>query len=242
MNKQIRGVYDADFIPFIVCHNRKGQEEKTLEECILQCDDIIANINTAIKCDTFVGFLTKGKCFRYSVYPEYKGNRKYLEMPKYMNDVKDYLISKYHFVFNSNYEADDFVLSYKTKYKDINCIIISPDKDIINLEGSHYNPRSAEFRYTNKEEAEKYFWISMMVGDTADNIKGIKGIGPVAANKIISEVGLFDSLRATIMNKYCEIYGEREGIRQFYINYYCLKIVDDIDPILLEVELNNTST
>lgn len=242
MDKEIRGVYDADFIPFIVCHNRKGEEEKSLEECMLQCDDLIANINSAINCTTFVGFLTKGKCFRYNIYPEYKGNRKYLEMPKYMNEIKDYLISKYHFVFNPSYEADDFVLSYKTKNKDVNCIIISPDKDILNLEGNHYNPRVAEFIHTNKEEAEKYFWRSMMVGDTADNIKGIKGIGPVAADKIISEVGLFDSLRTTIMNKYCEIYGEREGIRQFYVNYYCLKIVDNIDPILLEVELNNTST
>jgi 5'-3' exonuclease len=238
MVREIRGVWDADFIPFIVCHNRKDSEEKTLEDCIIQCDEMIFNINTAIKCDTFVGFLTKGKCFRYTTYPKYKANRQFLEPPKFMNEVKDHLINTYGFKYELEYEADDLVLSYSIKNKEVNCIIISPDKDILNLEGCHYNPRTAEFVYTSKEGAEKYFWKSMMIGDTADNIKGIKGIGPVAASKIVDELGLFESLRTTIMNKYCEIYGEREGIKEFYVNYYCLKIVDNIHPTLLEVKLN----
>ena len=90
------------------------------------------------------------------------------------------------------------------------------------------------------EEAENYFWKSMMVGDTADNIKGIAGIGPANAERIISNKPLFTSLRAIVLDEYCTKYGEDAGIINFYINYRCLKIVDTIPlEFLQDVKLNN---
>lgn len=238
MDRQLIGVFDADFIPFIACHNKKDTEEKDLNKCIEDCDNLIDNVVKAIKCDYFVGFLTKGKCFRYDIYPDYKGNRKYLDPPKFMNEVKDHLITKYNFVYNKEYEADDLVLSYKMNNPNYDCMIISPDKDILNLQGNHYNPRKGEIVFTSREDSELYFWKSMLIGDSADNIKGCKGIGPVSADKIIANKSIFKSLREEVLEQYCTIFGEREGIKQFYNNYYCLKIVDDIDISLLQVKLN----
>lgn len=236
MNNRI-AVWDADFIPFYVCHSKDKEHIKSLEECIADCDNLIKEINIATGCKYFVGFLTIGKCFRYKIYPEYKGNRKYDSLPTYLKEVKDHLINKYGFKYLMEYEADDLVLSYKNQSSK-ECIIVSPDKDILNLVGTHYNPRRNEFVVTTLEEANIYFWKSMIIGDSADNIKGIKGIGPAGAEKIIKEQKLFDSLRATILEKYCEIYGEGEGITQFYKNYNCLKIVGNI-PFSENVELNN---
>lgn len=219
-------VWDADFVPFYVCHNKEGIE-KSLEECIANCDSIIETINKAIGSTDFIGFLTQGKCFRYKIYPSYKANRKYTQMPKYLNEVRQYMIDHYGFTSNPEYEADDLVISYKNQSKD-DCIIVSPDKDILNTRGTHYNPRKNQFVTTGKEEANVYFWKSMIIGDSTDNIKGIRGIGPAGAEKVTKGHTVFSSLRAAVLDKYCEVLGEDDGIEQFYINYKCLKIVDNI--------------
>ncbi len=235
--------WDADFIPFYVCHSKeKGPTgntiEKPLDKCIEDCDNLIANINTSMGVDLFNGFITKGKCFRYAIYPAYKANRKYDSLPIYLNDVKNYMIGKYNFYGLEGLEADDLVLSYKKQSKD-EVIIVSPDKDILYLEGTHYNPRKNEFVTTTSNEADLYFYKSMMVGDTADNIKGIKGIGPVSAVKILHNKELFSSYKAVVLDKYCEVYGEEQGIINFYTNYRCLKIRDSVNPdIFNNVKLN----
>jgi 5'-3' exonuclease len=234
-------VWDADFIPYYVCHNKDKDYKKTLDDCINKCNELINNINKETQAEAYTGFLTFGKCFRYKVYPEYKGNRKYLNLPDYINEVKDYLINNHNFIYLNDYEADDLVVSYKVQNPNFDITIISPDKDILYLEGINYNPKKNEFIKVSKEESELYFWTSMIVGDTADNIKGIKGIGPVNAKKILSEVKLFSTLRERVLEEYCKIYGESKGIEQFYINYKCLKIVDDI-PLKIDVELNKIIT
>lgn len=219
-------VWDADFIPFYVCHS-KDKSEKSLEQCIIDCDSLIMNVNRLVGCNRFTGFLTKGKCFRYAVYPNYKGNRKYMNLPKYLNEVKKYLEDHYMFAHNPLYEADDLVLSYKNHSKD-DCIIVSPDKDILNLRGTHYNPRKNEFVTTTTLEAETYFWRSMITGDPGDNIKGIKGIGPAGADKIIKSINVLSNLRTAVLEKYCEVFGDEDGITEFYTNFKCLKIVGNI--------------
>lgn len=231
-------VWDADFIPFYCCNSKDKDIVKSLEQCIIDCDILIQSINSQLNCEYFIGFLTKGKCFRYNIYPAYKGNRKYDSLPTYINEVRDHMINNYGFMYIEGYEADDLVMSYK-RQSVANCIIVSPDKDILNLEGTHYNPRKNEFVVTDKEAAELYFWKSMMIGDTTDNIKGIQGIGPANADRIIKNKELFSSLKATVLDEYCKRYGEESGIINFYVNYRCLKIVDNVYfDDLLNVKLN----
>lgn len=238
MDSPLVGIWDADFIPFIICHNKKDAEAKTLEQCIQLCDEFIESINTTLGLDYYVGFLTKGKCFRYEIEPNYKANRKYDNLPTFMNEVRDHLALKYGFKNVEEYEADDLVLSYKKHNSTYDCIIISPDKDLLNLEGTNYNPRKGEIVHCSKEDSELYFWKSMLIGDVADNIKGCFKIGPAKAEVIVKDKGIFESLREAVLEQYCKTYGEREGIRQFYVNYYMLKLVDDVDPKLLDVKLN----
>ena len=67
-------LWDADFIPFYVCHVKKGEAEKSLDDCKALVDDIITNINNATNANEYQLYVTAGKCFRYTVYPEYKAN------------------------------------------------------------------------------------------------------------------------------------------------------------------------
>jgi DNA polymerase I len=222
--------WDADFIPFYVCWNKRGDDTKSLEDCINLCDELITNINTSLKANEYVGFLGKGKCFRYDINDRYKANRKYDDEIKYLPEVREHLKAYHNFKSLEGFEADDLCISFRTKYKDqYNCIVVSPDKDLLNLEGANYNPKKGELIFRTKNEEELYFWKSMIVGDSADNIAGIKGYGPVAADKIIDKCTYFEGLRGLIFEEYCKVYGEYKGVEEFYKNYKCLKILDNVE-------------
>lgn len=241
MSKVRLSIIDGDFIPFYVCHNKvvNGEkQDKSLEDCKKLTDDLIKHINKAVNAEEMIGCLTVGKCFRYQVYPEYKANRKYKFDPKYqelMSGVKEYLITDYGFVYDKDrFEADDLVRIYKDIYTNISkgyeAIIVSPDKDILYLEGTHFNPKTNKRVVTSKEQASYYFWTSMICGDITDNIKGIIGIGLKGAEKLLSEASV-DDYRAIVLQAYCKNYGEDVGIKEFYKNYRCLHMEDSANNI-----------
>lgn len=226
-NKEVVGIYDADFIPYYVCHN-KTDIPKTLEYCKELTDDFIRNVNNAIGATKFIGCLTVGKCFRYRVYPEYKANRKYKfdkEYQELMSGIKEYLITEYGCNYTKDeLEADDLVRIFaKQLSTTFETVIVSPDKDILLLEGKHYNPKLNKWIITTKEEAEEYFWKSMITGDATDNIKGIPGMGKAAANKIFEGI---KTPPARVLKYYIEHFGEEMGIEEYYKNYKCLRILD----------------
>jgi 5'-3' exonuclease len=61
----------------------------------------------------------------------------------------------------------------------------------------------------------------MLAGDKADNIVGIPKIGPAKAEKILKQ--RFHYMDETF-TAYMDFYGEEKGIREFYQNYYCLRM------------------
>lgn len=235
-------LWDIDFLPYYVCHNKKldnGEvEEKSLNDCKQLTDDFITTVNLTINADYFIGCLTVGKCFRYNIYPEYKANRKYSDKPKHFDAIKEYLITKYNCNYNHNLEADDLVVIYKNQLVDHECIIISPDKDILMLEGKHYNPRINTWVYTNKQEANKHFWKSMITGDSVDNIKGLPGKGEKFADNLFKALGIDVEYYTPVFNEYLSHFGEFKGIEEFYKNYRCLNILDKWDGIELPRLIN----
>jgi 5'-3' exonuclease len=68
------------------------------------------------------------------------------------------------------------------------CIIASVDKDLLQVPGKHYNFVKNELYDISPQEGLKKFWTQMLVGDVADNIFGIKGIGPKKAEKIFEYI------------------------------------------------------
>jgi len=49
----------------------------------------------------------------------------------------------------------------------------------------HYNFVKKELFYITKEEAVYNFYMQFLVGDNADNIKGVYGVGPKKAAKLL---------------------------------------------------------
>lgn len=123
----------------------------------------------------------------YAKTVPYKGNRTAAK-PKHYQAIRDYLQSKFGFQCVVFQEADDTIGIQATKlWNEGNkpFIIATIDKDLDNIPGWHYNFVKKEKYFVTSHEARRNFWTQVIVGDVADNIKGVKGIGPVKAKKIL---------------------------------------------------------
>jgi len=206
----------------------------TLEEAITGIDNRIRTILNAFETTKFAGFLTQGKCFRYdraSTKP-YKGNRKHGDKPIIFPAIKEYLRQQWGFTHLSQLEADDLVAIYREDCVD--AAIASPDKDVLyQVPGRHFNYRTSEFIETSEEDAERFLWKQMLMGDSTDGIIGIPKIGEKTADKWLNQLQedtRYGSMSALVLNKYIEKFGNQEGIHKFAETFklvYILKTKDE---------------
>ena len=146
--------------------------------------------------------------FRHEMYADYKGTRKAPPPGLGVNflPLQDLLtFMEICWIGIPGFEGDDILGTLSRKYeKDCKSVILSGDKDtfqLINPFTSVYLPKTVngkketiiydEERFFNEFEIEPSQFIDMkaLMGDTSDNIPGIKGIGPKIATKIIKEYG-----------------------------------------------------
>lgn len=234
---------DGDFIPYYVCYNKKGAPEKTLQQVLQDCNKLVWNLLTETKATQYIGFLgVKGSgTFRHQLYTAYKANRK-TSNPPYFRECRKHLIDFWKFIFTpEELEVDDCLVITKNrqpKSKDLQVTLVSPDKDILQLEGRHFNPRTFSWvdRTFLHEECIYLFWKDMLTGQSGDNIQGIPGMGEITAKnylKPLSESRITDldvlnsEYAAYVLKAYMIRYGERAGISQFSMNYQCLKILQE---------------
>ncbi len=147
------------------------------------------------------------KSFRNDIYPEYKANR-----PPPPEDLRPQfpLIRDATRAFSlpcieeSGLEADDIIASYarEAQRQGWNVTIVSSDKDLMQLIGE-VDGAKIDMLDTMKSariyipEVEEKFGVKpelvgdvlALMGDTADNIPGIYGVGPKTASKLIAEHG-----------------------------------------------------
>ncbi len=157
-----------------------------------------------------------GKSFRNDIYPEYKANR-----PPAPEDLRPQfpLIRDATRAFSlplieeDNVEADDMIASYAraAAARGWDVTIVSSDKDLMQLIGTCTDGGgSTDMLDTMKnqridvpEVAEKFGVtpdlvgdVLALMGDSADNIPGIRGIGPKTATKLIQDHGNLDAVLA----------------------------------------------
>lgn len=116
--------------------------------------------------------------------------------------------------------------------------ICAVDNDLLMLEGTHYNWRKKEWLTVSKEEAELKFWKDMIVGQSGDNIKGLKGKGIKYAEKLL--VGDYQNFRNLVNLSYMEVYKDETAYSEFDKNYHTLKILDSHDSFIIpEINIYN---
>ena len=188
----------------------------TLEEALLGIDNRMRTILNAFETTQYAGFLTQGKCFRYDIATTvpYKGNRKDGNKPIIFPAIKEYLKQTWGFTYVSELEADDLVAIYREDCYLPN--IASPDKDVLyQVPGKHFNYRTAEFIVTSEEDAERFLWKQMLMGDATDGIIGIPKVGEKTADAWLNENLSNENMPEFVLKKYIEKFGVHEGIHRF---------------------------
>ena len=171
----------------------------------------INKIIDALKPDyMLVVFDSESEPIRKSIDPNYKSNRPALAENnnpfvgyKYIQSCLKYI----HIPFceAKGYECDDLIAKYATEYTKINTYIVSSDKDYYCLVNSNtyvYTYRGKNSKLVDSEyikqkyniDSKNFCVYKCLVGDQSDNIKGVKGIGPVTASKLIDSYPSFDML------------------------------------------------
>lgn len=163
----------------------------------------------------FVAFDAGKQTFRHKQFDSYKGGRK--PMPEEFRVQIPY-IKKYLDIMNIkhyeclDYEADDLVAAYAMQSNDAGdtITIVSGDKDLLQLAKGNITVALTKKgiteldEYTESNFKEKMGFYSYqvpdykgLVGDSSDNLPGIKGIGEKTALKLLED---YNSLEGIIEN------------------------------------------
>ena len=153
-----------------------------------------------LKCDDYRAWITGKTNFRFEVATTvpYKGNRKDAPKPKHYDALRKHLM-KLGAKMSDGEEADDSVGIASTEG---NYWIVHVDKDLDQLPGWHYNPVKDEEYYVTEFEGLYSFYKQILTGDRVDNIEGIRGIGPVKADKILKDCTTEEELYAACIKAY----------------------------------------
>ena len=152
-------------------------------------------------------------------------------------------------------ECDDVIATYAKRFsEDFQVVISSFDSDYFQLISD--NVRVLRYRGLSSIICDKEYVINRygispeyyadwksLVGDTADNIKGIKGVGPKTATKLISSYGTLAEMLADIDSVEPEKLREKvkESSEILLRNYSLIKL-DDAGILPFEIdELEYTS-
>ena len=176
-----------------------------------------------------VVFDPRGKTFRNEIYADYKANRPPTppELASQFPLIIELLKAMGLPVLQvEGVEADDVIgtLACAARRQDWEVLIVTGDKDMAQLVDEHVqlldtmkNKRMGPAEVVDKfgVPAERIIDYLALVGDTSDNIPGIRGVGPKTAAKWINEYGDLETLIA----KADEIKGKigeklRDGLEQ----------------------------
>ena len=162
-----------------------------------------------------VAFDKGGSTYRYEMYQEYKAHRD--ETPEAIKIAVPYiqeLLKAMHIpiIEVAGFEADDLIgtIAKQAEKENYQVFMVTPDKDFAQLVSENifmYKPARmgndieiwgipevlAKFEIENPLQVIDFLG---MMGDAADNIPGLPGVGEVTAKKLLKEFGSMENLLA----------------------------------------------
>lgn len=165
-----------------------------------------------------VAFDVHAPTFRHKMYEAYKGTRKPMaeELRQQVPVIKEVLRSMgVVIVEQEGYEADDVLgtLAVRCEKEGLMVSLVSGDRDLLQLASEHIKIRIPKTKRTGTEiedyyaadVKEKYqvtpkefIDVKALMGDTADNIPGVPGIGEKTATALIVSYGSIENAYAHV--------------------------------------------
>ena len=150
--------------------------------------------------------------FRHELYADYKGGRKPApdDLVPQFQLVRDYLDAfGIRWVEMQDIEADDLIGTMSKKYPDYNTVIFSSDHDLLQLVDDTTSVLLMKKGMTDMDvmtpekmkedmgiEPLQIIDMKALMGDSSDNIPGIKGIGEKTAVKLLQQYGTVENVLA----------------------------------------------
>jgi len=226
----LTALLDADLIAYRC--SATCEDFDTAEVAIDRCNYLTEQIIHASNSDAYTLYLTGSENFRKKIYPEYKANRKDKPRPKWLQACREFLVTDWQAQVCDGIEADDAMGINQTE----DTIICSLDKDMLQVPGYHYNWVRDETTFITPERGLYNFWMQTIVGDVADNITGIRGLGPVKAARLLdplASVEYEDGLEESDLVYYNFIRELYNDDTRLHTNAKCLWILREENGIWL---------
>ena len=229
---------DADSLIFASCYKKREHKDDErfytdIEDCKAKFDEqfmsIVNKLEDMYPVERVITFSGSKGNFRKLITPVYKANRKVENIPPLLNEMHQFVKDEYDSVWGYGIETDDIVARYwynlSNEIGRDNVMIVSIDKDYKQFPCLIYN-----YHYKHKvvldiseEEALYNFYEQMIVGDTADNIKGIAGRGVKYAEKYLADCNTKYQYTRKMLELFQEKY--KGKARQKYAEcYHLLKL------------------
>jgi len=186
-----------------------------------RCEDSIHRIVEALDVPNYELYIAGKGNFRLDVatIKPYKGQRP--PKPILHADVRDYFVKRMNAQVVNSIEVDDKLAVEQTQYlkEGVVSVIASLDKDMLQVPGFHYKWETRrkdkvypeELRFVTPDNGITNLYMQALTGDVADNIPGVKGIGPKKALALLKDCKHETSMYMTCWEQWFN-YIKKKGI------------------------------
>ncbi|MCC5907643.1 MAG: DNA polymerase I [Balneolaceae bacterium] len=178
-----------------------------------------------------VAWDTHAPTFRHDMDEEYKANRPpqpeelTIGIPLIKEMLEKFGINN---IEQDGFEADDIIgtIAFNAQAEDVNVYLVTPDKDFMQLVDDHItmvkpDNKNGGFIIIDREGVKEYFDVYpeqvidvlAIIGDSSDNIPGVKGIGKKGAPKLINKYGTLEKAIEDAPNMKSKRH--REGLKEY---------------------------
>jgi DNA polymerase-1 len=168
----------------------------SFEEVLETFDGLLTTVVNTLKGEPVLCLTDSIGNFRRGVLPTYKGKRG--KKPLVLKALKDFLIEHRGAYFRPGLEGDDCmgILATRSNPTKEDRIIVSIDKDMMQIPGKMVRWPDPTIRAITSEEADLFHLRQTLTGDVTDGYVGCPGIGPVKAETILSKSPTWDAVVA----------------------------------------------
>lgn len=201
------------------------KEVEPLENCLYLVKRKMESILENTKATGYKVFIKGTGNFReeVAVTRKYKGNRDATHRPVYEHDIRQYLLKQWSAIVVDGMEVDDAVAieqstaniqaynhSWYDKFDPDLCstIICSPDKDLNQIPGWHYDYNKQTTYWVSEADALRTLYVQILAGDASDNVQGIPGVGQKTAERLLEKANSREEMYGIALSEYTKAYGD----------------------------------
>lgn len=196
-----------------------------------------------------------GKTFRHEEYPDYKGHRERMpdDLRRQVERIQEVVQALNIPIFTRDgYEADDVLgtLAKQAEAQGVETVIVTGDRDIVQVVSDKTSVLTSGRRFSDTivytPETVQERWglaprqlidLKALLGDTSDNVPGVKGVGEKGATDLIQTYGSVDA----VYEHLDEITAKRtrtaleEGRDSAFLSKHLVTIVTDVPGVQLDL-------